>query len=50
MANNSCRFKRTHCNTLSLYRAECQWQATKGFTQAWQALCEWICQFQDKAL
>lgn len=22
MANNSCRFKWTHCNTLSIYRAE----------------------------
>lgn len=50
MANNSCRFKWTHCNTLSIYRAERQWQATKCFTQAWQALCRWICQLQDKAL
>lgn len=50
MANNSCRFKWTHCNTLSIHRAECQWHATKRFTQAWQALCIWICQFLDKAV
>ena len=50
MANNSCRFKWTHCNTLPIYRAEHQWQATKHSTQAWQALCIRICQLQDTAL
>ena len=50
MANNSCRFKWTHCNTLPIYRAERQWQATKRSTQAWQALCIRICQLQDTAL